>query len=196
MSRLLGATRPAALFALALTALIAACNDPFALPPATQAPIEGPLTLWALTATPLDSPSAYDMIFQRRVRTDRTFGFDFVLDVRADSAGDTVAVLMPPGAVGLPRDGGLQVATTPYDSIFTAPDGGYQQADTVRLAVGMVVLASSRAQSCNFGYIRPLYAKLSVTAIDKVARSVTFQMLIDPNCGYRSLRSSNVPPSN
>ncbi len=203
MSRHPRATRSAALAALALSSWIAACNDPFALPPATQPPLSGTLTLWALTSSPIGQPSAFDMLLASSgdaltaglVRTDRTFEFDLALDMQTDSLHDTVAVLMPPGALGLPRDGGLQITTTPYDSITIAPDGGYEQADTVRLAVGTVVLASSRTQSCNFGFLRHLYAKLSVTAIDKVARSVTFQVLLDPNCGYRSLRASNVPPS-
>lgn len=195
MSRPLGITRPAALLALALSAAFAACSDPFALPPATQAVIERSLTLWALTGTGLTQPSAYDMVGDSTMRTDRGFFFDFALDMRTDSAGDTVAVLLPPGALGLPRDGGLQITRMAYDSIDIAPDGGYQQAAAQPLAVGTVILASSRSQSCNFGYIRPLYAKLEVTAIDKVARSVTFQMALDPNCGYRSLRHSVFPPS-
>lgn len=195
MSRPLGATRPAALFALALAALNPGCNDPFALPPATQPPLEATLTLFALSGTSLLEPSAYDMILQLPVRTERGPVFDFALDMVTDSLHDTTAVLIPPGALGLLRDGGLQVTTTPYDSITIAPDGGYQQGVPQSLALGTVVLASSRAQSCNFGFIRPLYAKLKVTAIDLVARSVTFKMLLDPNCGYRSLRHSLVPPT-
>lgn len=195
MSRPLGATRPAALFALAIAAAIAACNNPFALPPATLPPAEGSLTLYALTGTSLLEPSAYDMVQQLVVRTDRTPLFDFALDMVTDSLHDTTAVLIPPGALGLLRDGGLQITTTPYDSITIAPDGGYQQGAPQPLALGTVVLASSRSQSCNFGFIRPLYAKLKVTAIDLVARSVTFLMLLDPNCGYRSLQHSLVPPT-
>ncbi len=202
MSRPHGATRPAALFALALSAAIAACNDPFALPPATFPPLEGTLTLYALTGTPLDQPSAYNMLVAASsnalagglTRTDRTFQFDFALDL-PDSLHDTIPVLIPPGALGLPRDGGVQVTKVPYDSITVAPDGGYEQATAVPVAVGTVVLVSSRSQSCNFGYIRPLYAKLKITAIDLKARTVTFQMLLNPDCGYRSLRHSLVPPT-
>ncbi len=195
MSRPFDATRPAALVALACAAAIAACNNPFALPPATQPPSEKAVTLYALSGSPLNTPSAFDMVGDSLVHTDKTFLFDFALDMRTGAQHDTVAVLLPPGGLGLPRDGGLQITTTPYDSIMMAPDGGYDQSAAQTLAVGTVLVASSRSQSCNFGFIRPLYAKLQVLQIDKVARSVTFQMLLDPNCGYRSLAHSSVPPS-
>ena len=191
MSRSLGAARPAALLALALCAASAACNDPFSLPPATQPPIEAPLTLFAMTGTPLSQPSAFDMLLQLVARTDRTASFDFAFDIQ----NDTTAVLLPRGALGLIRDGGLQITTTPYDSLTLAPDANYEQGARLPVTAGTVVLAASRSQSCNFGFIRPLYMKLKVTAIDLVARSITFQTLLDPNCGYRSLKHSTVPPT-
>jgi hypothetical protein len=195
MSRSLGAARPAALFALALSAAIAACNDPFALPPAQLPPIEVPLTLWAMTGTALSEPSAFDMLKQLVARTDRTSDFDFAFDMQVDTLKDTIAVLLPRGALGLFRDGGIQLTTTPYDSITLAPNSGYELGNRVTVKLGDVVLAASRSQSCNFGFIRPLYMKMRVTAIDRAARSITFDTLLDPNCGYRSLRHSSAPPS-
>ena len=63
------------------------------------------------------------------------------------------------------------------------------------VGLGSVVLAASRSQTCNIGYVYPFYAKIEVTALDLTARSITLQMLIDPNCGYRSLQSSSLPPT-
>jgi len=34
----------------------------------------------------------------------------------------------------------------------------------------------------------PRYGKFQVLSLDPVARSVTFQTLVNQNCGYRSLR--------
>ena len=196
MSRPRRRTRSAALLALALSAATATCNNPFALPPATLPPMEMPVTLFAMTGTSLTEPSAYNLMKQIEVRTDRTSDLDFAFDIRVDSLGDTVAVLLPRGALGLFRDGGLQITKTPYDSILKAPTSGYNEGDPLAVGVGAVVLAASRSQPCNIGYIYPLYAKMVVTSLDKVARSITVQMLVDPNCGYKSLKSSNVPPSN
>ncbi len=195
MSRPFRATGLAALCALAVGAAFAACDNPFALPPATSIPLDTVYVLYSLTGSAVNQPSAYDMVNQLAVRTDRTPNFDFALDM-PDSLGDTIPLLLPPGALGLPRDGGLQISTTPFDSLNYAPDGGYQQTVGQKLAVGTVVLASSRTQSCNYNIAHPLYAKLKILAIDTAARSVSFRMLLDNNCGYRSLRADSLPPSN
>jgi hypothetical protein len=195
MSRPRGAPHSAALLALAAVAAIAACNTPFALPPAALPPYVFSITLYAITATPIEEPSAYDLVTPAAVRTDSTSNVDFAFDIQVDSLGDTVAVLLPRGALGLYRDGGLQITQTPWDSIHYAPNGGYNQGDPLTVSVGSVVLAASRAQTCNIGYVFPLYAKMAVTALDLTARSITLHMLIDSNCGYRSLDSTSVPPS-
>ena len=195
MFKPVAATRLAALLALAVGAAFAACDSPFALPPAILPPLDRTYTLYSMTGTPVWEPSAYDMVDTTLVRTDRSTYFDFALDL-PDSLGDTVPLLLPPGALGLPRDGGLQIVAQPFDSITYAPDGGYQQAAGQKLLPGMVLLASSRTQSCNYNIAHPLYAKLKVLAIDMAARSGTFHMLLDDNCGYRSLRADSVPPIN
>ncbi len=195
MSRPLAATGFAALCALAIAAAIAACDNPFALPPASSPPVDTTYTLYSMTGTPVGQPSAVDMVNQLLVRTDRTYLFDFALDM-PDSLGDTIPLLLPPGAFGLPRDGGLQITKTPFDSLTYAPDGGYDQVAAQKLAPGTVVLASSRTQACNYNIAHPYYAKLRVVAIDRAAHSVTFHMVLDPNCGYRSLLADSIPPSN
>lgn len=187
--------RAAALLALALLAALAACNSAFTLPPATLAAAQDTVTLWALDGTDLAHPSAYDVMQQVVARTDRTSGFDFAFDIQVDSLKDTSAVLLPRGALGLTVDGGLQVTQQAFDSITIAPTSGYQDTLAVVVKTGTVVLAASRSQTCNFGYIRPLYAKLRITTVDLVARAVTFDILTDPNCGYRSLQADTVPPT-
>ena len=195
MSRPLAATGLAALCALALAAANAACGNPFALPPAIDIPVDTTITLYSMTGTAVWLPSAVDMVNKYLVRTDTTYAFDFALDM-PDSLGDSVPLLLPPGAFGLPRDGGLQISKIPFDSLTYAPDGGYDQVAGQRLALGTVVLASSRTQACNYNIAHPLYAKLKILVINAAARSVTLHMLLDPNCGYRSLQADSIPPSN
>jgi hypothetical protein len=186
--------RAAALLALALLAAIAACSNPFTLPPATLATAKDTVTLWALTGTDLARPSAYDIMQNVVVRTDRTSALDFAFDIRVDSLRDTSAVLLPRGAMGLFADGGLQVTQQPYDSVTIAPTSGYQDTSAVVVRAGTVVLVASRSETCNFGYVRHLYAKLHVMTVDLADRSITFAILTDPNCGYRSLKPDTVPP--
>jgi len=195
MSKPFRATGLAALCALAVGAAFAACDNPFALPPATLIPVDTTYTLYSMSGSVVWGPSAYDMVDGLLIRTDRSAIFDFALDM-PDSLGDTIPLLIPPGALGLPRDGGLQISKTPFDSLTYAPDANYDQAAGQRLAVGTVVLASSRTQSCNYNIAHPFYAKLKILAVDAIARSVTLRMVLDPNCGYRSLKADSVPPSN
>lgn len=171
-----------------------ACGDPITLPPATLETTEVTFTLYALTSTPVGTASAYNMVVQSPVRTDRTLDFDFAVDMVTGTGGDTSVVMLPRGALGLPRDGGVQLATAPYDSITLAPVSGYVEDAPLAADSGDVVIAASRLQQCNFGILRPRYAKLLVESVDRVQRSVTFRMRIDPNCGYRGL-APGIPKS-
>lgn len=180
---------------LLAAALLAAagCSDAFTLPPASQPTTERTPTLHALTGTAVATPSAYNLLALAEVRTDRTNDFDFAFEIGPDSAldvgtaGDTVAVLLPRGALGLGRDGGLQVSTLPFDSIVLAPETGYRDTVGVVIDSGTVLIVASRKQTCNFGLVRPRYAKARVEALDLVRRSVTLRLVVDPNCGYRGL---------
>lgn len=191
------AVRPLALAALALAVAMAGCNVTYQLPPAVVANTQGTVTLYAMTGTSLALPSAYSVYNNPPtvVRTDRSSGFDFAFNIQVDSAQDTVAELLPRGALGLYMDGGLQTSPLPFDSITLAPTSGYQDSLPVPVQVGTVVLVASRQQTCNFGYTYPIYGKFEVTALDLVARSVTMNLLIDTSCGYRSLSPDTLPPT-
>ncbi len=178
---------------LVAAALLAACGEDIVLPPPTAEVAEQDITLSALTGTPVQAPSAYNMLFLIEIRTDETTDFDFAFEIGVDSAldagtaGDTVAVLIPRGALGFTPDGGLQIATTPFDSILRAPLTGYEQRKPIVIRQGDAVLAASRLQQCNFNVIRPRVAKLRIDSLDLAARTAAIHVVIDPNCGYLSL---------
>jgi len=172
-----------ALLVLALTA----CGDPLGLPPATQPTVELSFTLYALTGTPVGTASAFNLVTQTAQRTDRTIDFDFAVDLVGGAAGDSTVVILPRGALGFQADGGAQLVAAPFDSVLLAPTTGYAQDIPLAVDSGDVVVVASRLQQCNFGINRPRYAKLSVESVDRVLRSVTFKIRIDPNCGYRGL---------
>src|SRR5262245_49704024 len=93
--------------------LLAACGGDINLPPAQLPITQQVITLHAVHGTPVNTPSAYNMIGLAEVRTDLSNNFDFVFDLGPDSSyglgttGDTIAVLMPRGTVGFLADGGL-----------------------------------------------------------------------------------------
>lgn len=190
-------TRTAALRAATLTLLLAGCGTDLTLPPATAPITTQQITLFAITNTPVSTSSAYDMLNLFEVRVDQSNGFDFAFDLRFDSAygigkpGDTVAVLIPRGALGFVTDPGLMALPGIYnfDSLQVAPSGGYTRDKAVAIHEGNTLYAASRIQTCNFGFTLPHYAKLLIQKIDLAAYSVTIRVVIDPNCGYRQVNS-------
>ena len=177
-----------------LVAALAACSDPFALPPPSQPTTERIVILYALSGTPLSTPSAFNLVSGIEVRTDRTPDFDIALEFAPDSAlglgttGDTVAALLPRGALGFAADPGVMIdSTTPWDSLRLAPIDGYTTDKAVRIDSGDVVIASSRAQGCNFGLVRHLYAKIRIDQVDRARRRIVTLTVTNPNCGYRGL---------
>ena len=189
-------TRAAALRAVGAALLLAGCGSDLTLPPASIPIAQQQITLYAMTGTPVNTSSAYDMLNLFEVRLDLTNSFDFAFDLRFDSAygfggpGDTIAVLIPRGALGFVPDPGLQVVhSLNFDSLQIAPTDGYIQDHAVKIHEGWVFFAASRVQTCNFGFVLPHYAKLVIDKIDLAARTAVIRLVVDPNCGYRGLGS-------
>jgi len=174
--------------ALCSLALLGACGDDLTLPPAQVFIAEQDINLFALSGTPVRTPSAYTMLNLRSVRTDLTNDFDFAFDIR-DTLGGTQAYLIPRAVLGFQPDGGLQHTTLPFDSVLLAPTGGYEREKMVPVQEGDVLIVASRLQNCEFGIVSPRYAKLLIQEIDLTERRAAIRVVIDPNCGYRSLGS-------
>ncbi len=164
-------------------ALLAACGDPFGLPPPRVENQVDTITLFALDGTPLSSPSAYHLETLSVVRTDRSPVFDFAFNV--DSLGRPV--LLPTGALRLGEASGIRVMPTPFDSIKVAPGDGYERTKAVVVGTGTLAVVHSRLTPCTFGTTVFLYAKLQVLAFDAAARRIELQILTNANCGYRGL---------
>ena len=179
---------PCALVVAGLALL--ACRSPQSLPPAQIVNVVDTVTLYALSGTPFTAPSAYALAPTPQViRTDQSTGFDFAFNI--DSIGEPV--LLPGGALGLPKDAGLQRSGSAFDAIANAPTEGYVLDKPLVVSVGMVALARSRTQTCVDGTKVSLFSKLRVLAIDLSARTITFQILVDQNCGYIGL-APGLPP--
>ena len=176
---------------LAAPLILGACGDIGGLPPASfPNRTDSLVSVYALTGTPVTSPSGYLIVDRRVVRTDIiNASFDFVFDI--DSLGR--ALLFPTGAVKLGRQSGAKPATVPFDSLRFAPSGGYQVDSAIVLSVGSVVALHSRSVQCSFDYqpVHNYFAKLLVLAIDTVpgptGRRIDLRILTDINCGYRGL---------
>ncbi len=187
---------PRRLAVLASVAAVAACGNPYALPPATLTTDERVVYMYALTGTPVNTASAFNTITGLEVRTDASNDFDIAFDVVPDTShglggttGDSVFAVFPAGALGFAQDPGVQLSTVKYDSLKLAPNTGYIIDHALRLDSGAVVLVASRSQTCNYGLSSHLYSKFRVDQVDRTARKLSLTMLTDPNCGYRGLGS-------
>jgi hypothetical protein len=164
-------------------ALAAACGDPFGLPRASADNVVDTVSLYALSGTPVATPSGYHLQFRDAVRIDQGGTFDFAIDL------DTAyrPVLLPTGALKLGRSSGVQATMLPFDSIRIAPAGGFQLDSAVAVDVGGRAIVHSRDVACSFGITAVYYAKLQILAVDTAARRIDFRILVDTNCGYRGL---------
>lgn len=168
---------------LALSAL-AACSGN-GLRPSLQNVVDT-VSVGSLIGTPLSVPSGYSLNVRRAVRTDSTANFDFAYTILPDGR----RVFLPLGALGLGAGGqllpGFITRTDAFDAIAEAPPNGYRTRDTLALAVGDRFIVRSSLVCTQFGV--PKYAKLEVLSFDDVNRLVRFQILVNQNCGFRSLR--------
>jgi len=177
------------LLAVATTA-IAACTGS-QLPEATLTNAVDTVTLGALAGAPLQTPAAFDITTGFPVRTDQTSSFDFVYTFD----GQGRHVLVPLQALGLGSNNtanpGLQIVPETFAGITSAPQNGYDSADTLVIHVGDVIAARSRV-ACYLSV--PQYAKFQILAFDDSAKTMQMQTLSDTNCGYRGL-APGIPTS-
>jgi len=173
---------------LPVVALAAACGyDPLGKPNNDNV-VDSLVSLYALSGTPPRTPSAYYLgnyfVVPHTVSIqDPGANFDFAVDL--DSAYRPV--LRTTGSLRMGRGSGVQVTTLPFDSILIAPSGGYQLDSAVTIPVGGRAIVHSRQSQCDTGIFVVYYAKLEILAVDSASRRIDFKILVNDNCGYRSL---------
>ncbi|HEU4697957.1 MAG TPA: hypothetical protein VFS40_02165 [Gemmatimonadales bacterium] len=169
----------------------AACSDPNQLSPATDANAVDTVTLYALRGTPLDSASAFSIPANQTVRTTITSAFDFAYDVESGAAG-VQHVFLPLAALGLSAGStnpGLIATEQAFDQITEPAGSGYTTDSAVVIAPGERYIARSRVTCSTVAGTVPAYAKLEILSVSDAPgfASVTFRVLANTNCGYRSL---------
>ena len=175
--------------AAAAPLVFAACGDVTSVLPANIPNRTDTVSVYALSGTPVASPSAYWIVTRQVVRTDQNSSFDFAFDI--DSSGH--ALVMPTGAMKLGRQSGAQLSAADFDSVLVAPTSGYQIDSAVALNVNSVAIVHSRAVQCSYDLspVHNYFAKLHVLAIDTTSgpngRRIDLEILTDINCGYRGL---------
>jgi hypothetical protein len=170
---------------LAAILTAAACGSPTGIPAAVLTNVVDTVTLSALTGTPLTSASGYSLPARAPIRTDQSPLFDFAFEVLPDGR----PVFLP--LLALHLDGGvLDPGFIPqaiaFDAIGSAPLNGYLITDSMPARPGNIYIARSRLVCTQLSAAE--YAKMEVLAYDSLARTVTFQIMVNVNCGYRDLQ--------
>jgi hypothetical protein len=165
--------------------VLVACGDSNGLQDATVPNVERTETLYALEGTAVTTPSAYSLEDSRRVRTDLFVDFDFAYNIEANGQH----VFIPRAVLGIEPNAnvqpGFQLRSESFEGITLAPSNGYVTDQPVPIALGERYVVRGRITCLGLGL--PKYGKLEVIAFDEVARSVTFRVLTDDNCGFRGL---------
>jgi hypothetical protein len=170
--------------ALAVT-LAAGCSDANNLADPQFENFVDTLTLGALEGTPITTASGFG-IEGGAVRTDQTVEFEFAYNVRRLEDGSYQRVFLPRAAVGITgttANPGLQRREETFDNITRAPSNGYVSDSAVPIAQGDRFIVRSRVICASLGV--PKYGKLEIISFQD--STVTFQVLVDNNCGYKDL---------
>jgi hypothetical protein len=180
------AFRTALLLLLGATA-VAGCGDPLSLLPARFENKVDTTALWSASRSAVVFPSGFLIGQGLPVRLDQVTSFDFYYDTNA--AGEHFFVPLA-AVVNTGRTSGnpgfREETSILFDSIKVAPQSDYVSQDTVRFRVGDVFYARSQVEaSCGLGI--PYYAKIQILSIDDGESKVSFRILANVNCGYRSL---------
>ena len=175
---------------------VAACSDPFQ-PVAQFDTNADALVVFALTGSSPQLPSGVELVGPTAVRPGVTTQIDprigpitratFDLAFNIDASGRVV--MYPPRTLlstnVTPKRVGLRRVATPYDSIRSAPTGGFQYDSVFTVSTGESVIIESEAGNCSIS--TPLTAKLIVDSVSLTSRALYVRVLSNPNCGFRSL---------
>jgi len=172
--------RRIALVALLAAVPLAGCDDPFD----NQSPLPTeptPASLADFRTADLSEATAFQVNGARTVAPSQSGVWDFVFWIADD--GDPQFRARDMIASG-ESDAGLAAVNVGLAQLEEAPQEGYATDEPVPADSG-AVYAVRGAPDPNIGC--RYYAKIEVVAVDTAAGTVTFEHLVNPNCGSRNL---------
>jgi hypothetical protein len=179
-----------ALVAATLAVVAAACGTLTGVP-ASLPTITDSGTVYAINGAPPGAPSSLYVYAGTLLSADANFTFDIAFDINA--AGNVVVLPQRAVASGLATTHtvSLQTANGTFESVTSAPRGGYRADTAVVTSVNQLILVQSQdANACSTSLTgTTLYAKVIVTAINIQTRQLTIHYTTDPNCGFYSFAS-------
>ena len=166
-----------------------ACTDPIHIT-AQDATIVDTVTVYALSGTSPSLPSGLDLFTRQPIVVDGLAAFDIAFDIESPTSVRIYPVRFVVTSPSGVRQVGIRKQSGAFEQLVNAPSGIYQTDSSVAVSPGEIaVIQTTRAfpgEFCQYALQPYLYAKLSVLSIDMAARTIQFQLGLDPNCGFRS----------
>jgi hypothetical protein len=169
-----------------------ACSDPIHVT-AQDLVVVDTVSVYALSGTSPSLPSGFDVFTRQPVIVDGLAAFDLAFDIVSPTQVRILPVRFVVTSPSGVRNVGIRPSPGTFDQLQNAPSGTYQTDSSLVVSIGdLIVVQTTRAfpgEFCQYTISPYLYAKISVMSIDMTARTIQFQLGIDPNCGFRSFKS-------
>jgi hypothetical protein len=176
--------------AMGAVTLLNACDDPTG----TSVPIENidrKLTVYAMNSTPPTYPSAIQMRAGLVLRIDAGFNFDLAFDITSDNVIGVYTAGSLASELANPRRVGLQLTNELFSQAKTAPTSGYVYDSSYVVTAGQTMFVDVIEPACTGSFRGPnIRSKLVVDSFDLTSRAIHLHILVNRNCGFRSLVDS------
>ena len=180
-------TPRALLVAVVAVAAVSACGESTGIRPSSSN-TESFLQVYAMNGTPITLPAAVSVRSAQAVRIDAAFIFDLAFDINATGVVQIFTQRMVASELAATHRVGLQTRVATFDEVIRAPTSGYAYDSLLTLGQGQVVLVDVLDGSCSGSFLGSnVRAKLRVDSVQLSTRSVFLHVLVNPNCGFRSL---------
>src|SRR5262249_46290634 len=134
------------------------------------------------------APTALHLYTGSRLAADASFLFDVAFDI--DANGNPVLLPLRTVASGIAGSHpvGMQNIAGDFSTLEKAPKSGYHPDTAFVARVGQTVaIQSLDGNICGLSVTgTSIYAKLVVLSLDPIARTMSIQYTVDPNCGFVS----------
>ena len=176
------------------TILLAACDDPFGLKASLAVQFDT-LSVYAMSGTPVTYPAAYNAGSGVVLRIAPEAAYDVAFDLQTDGKIRLVPARLVSAARnvgGIPTAAprvGMQIVSSAFDALNSAPKGSYKYDSTVVVTTGQAVAIEVASDACTYSLSQQIYAKLVVDSVRAATRQLYFRATRDPNCGFRSFQS-------
>lgn len=170
------------------TAVVSGCDDSTGIR-ASFNNTEARLAVYPMNSAAATLPAAVALRSATAVRIDASFLFDLAFDLNANGKVDVYTQRRVASELVAAHRVGLQVMPNMvFDQVEKSPASGFVYDSLLSVIPGEVIVAEVVEQACGQSFLGPtIKAKLKVDSIIQSPKTIFLRVLVNPNCGFRSL---------